>query len=107
MKCSIMSITYLMIGLISQIVYAGEARELIITQNFLNLPVSHEAPQVRLQIRTDGQLFRVFDIQLAERDPQYWAFVDVSELKGKSISLSLKDYEKKHMGIVEIYQDAF
>ncbi len=99
MKCSTMSITYLVLGLISQLVYAGEARELIVTQNFLNLPVSHEAPQVRMQIDTDGQLFRVFDIQLAERDPQYWVFVDVSGLKGKSISLTLKDYEKKHMGI--------
>jgi sucrose-6-phosphate hydrolase SacC (GH32 family) len=103
-KHSIISITVIMMGLISQLVFPAETRVLLITQQFLNLPVSNEVPKVRLQIKNNGELFRVFDIQLAERDPQYWVFVDVSGLKGESISVSLKNYEQKHKGMAEIYQ---
>ncbi len=96
---------FLIIGLNAGSIKADDNREINITKNYLNLPVSNDAPMVRMQIKTADQLFRVFDIQLAETDPQYWVFVDVRALKGQTIHLSLKDYNAVHMGIEAIYQD--
>ena len=56
---------------------ANETRKLNINNKYLNLPVSHQSPMVRMQIKNGDQLFRIFDIQLAEKEPQYWVFVDV------------------------------
>jgi len=39
-------------------------------------------------IGVDGVLKREFPAQLAENSPDYWIFIDVSEFKGKTITLS-------------------
>jgi fructan beta-fructosidase len=105
MKGKIIFIICLIIGLNFGFVKAEETRKLNINKNYLNLPVSRQALEIRLQIKTGDQLFRVFDIQLAETDPQYWVFVDVRALKGQTVHLSLKDYNEVHKGIGAIYQD--
>ena len=105
MKFSNLYFTILIIGLVFQVVKAGESMEFVITKNYLNLPVSNEAPSVRFQIKNDDRLFRIFDIRLAESEPQYWVFVDMRVLKGEPVHLSLKDYDGVHKGIEAIYQD--
>ena len=51
---------------------AGETREIMVTKTYLNLPVSNDAPRVRLEIMSGDDLFRVFDIHLAD---QRFAFI--------------------------------
>ena len=95
----------LIIGLYFGFVKADNCRKLSINKNYLNLPVSNQSPMVRMQIKNDDQLFRVFDIRLAEKEPQYWVFVDVRDLRGESVYLSLVDYDEDHKGLDAVNQD--
>jgi len=84
---------------------AGQTVEIVVNKSYLNLPVSNEAPSVRLAIFKEDQLYRVFDIHLAVKNPEYWVFLDVSNLKGEKIFLAIEDHPQKHFGLDLIFQD--
>ena len=59
-----------------------------ITKRYLNVPVGRQSEMRVYQISVGGmQKFR-FPVQLAERSVDYWIFLDVSEFKGETITLS-------------------
>jgi fructan beta-fructosidase len=62
-------------------------RTIKIDKHYLNLPVKNDAPMRHLTMSVDGEIVREFDIQLAEGKPDFWAFLDVSGYKGKSVQL--------------------
>jgi fructan beta-fructosidase len=64
-----------------------DTRELLLQQRFLNLPVKNHAPKQRLKLLVDGQVVREFEIELAERDPDFWVFLDVGPFQGKRATL--------------------
>jgi fructan beta-fructosidase len=64
-------------------------RELTAERRYLHLPIKNGAPPHRLTVSVDGKPERAFDIELAEGEPEWWAFLDVSEWKGKPLVLSL------------------
>ncbi|HWV71520.1 MAG TPA: DUF4980 domain-containing protein [Pseudosphingobacterium sp.] len=80
------------------------AQEIVIKVNkrFLNLPVAQSQDRCNMQFTIGGQQERVFKIRLASGKPDYWVFVDLSALKGKTIKIS---YDGNNAGLDKIYQD--
>ncbi|MCK5803445.1 MAG: glycoside hydrolase family 32 protein [Lentisphaeria bacterium] len=61
--------------------------KLLIEATNLILPVRNGAAKVVLQLQRDGRMVREFNIELAERDPDWHAFYDVSEFRGETLEL--------------------
>lgn len=72
-----------------------------ITKRYINFPVSH-ATDRKTMTMTDknGELCR-FVIRLAEGEPDYWTFRDVTDLKGRAITLS---YDGSEEALSKVYQ---
>lgn len=54
----------------------------IITHRYLHLPVQSGAPKVQLSVRA-GEHTRLFEIELASGEPDFWVFVDLGESVGQ------------------------
>ncbi len=77
--------------------------ELKITKSYLNIPVNEISRMKLVQISVNGNLKREFPVQLAEDTiDNYWIYIDVTEFKGKTISLSCP---AKAEWLRRIYQD--
>ncbi|WP_114788989.1 DUF4980 domain-containing protein [Niabella yanshanensis] len=81
--------------------YAADTT-ITITKTYLNLPVSQKADRKQMRFETGGKQERFFKIRLADTEPEYWVFCDVTHLKGKTITIK---YEGNSAGIKQIYQD--
>ena len=66
----------------------AQSRTLHISKHYLNIPVAGSSEMHVFQIQVDGVQKREFPAQLAELRPDYWIFIDVSEFKGQTITLS-------------------
>ncbi len=73
-----------------------------IIKKYLNFPVSHKQERRKMTFTVDGKPDLSVVIRLAENEPDYWVFKDVSDLKGKVIKIS---YEGNSPGLSKIYQD--
>lgn len=58
-----------------------------IRQRYLNFPIKNNAPKIRVATLVDGRLEVENQIQLADDQPDWWAFMDVSAWQGKTITL--------------------
>lgn len=65
----------------------GASRAFRVTKRYINLPIKNGAPKQRMSVWVDGQKVREFDIELAEQNPDWWAFTDVACFDGKEITL--------------------
>ncbi|HYH54996.1 MAG TPA: glycoside hydrolase family 32 protein [Anseongella sp.] len=61
-------------------VFKGEKR-------WLALPVKNGAPKRNLELWVEGERERWFDMELAEADPDWYAYLDISRWKGKAMEL--------------------
>lgn len=61
--------------------------ELTITNRYLVLPVRQDAEKKKLFFREGGQCVGEWDIALCEEQPDFFAFLDVAHLIGKTIQL--------------------
>jgi fructan beta-fructosidase len=59
-----------------------------ITRRYLNIPVERASEMRLFQISVGGVQKREFPVQLAEHAIDYWIFLDVSEFKGSTITLT-------------------
>ncbi len=67
-------------------------------QTYLNLPISNSGKLVRARIKYDGTALDQFTIKLAEANPDYWAFFDVTGYQGKSIFMEIENYIRPNFG---------
>ena len=83
---------------------ADTQRVFDLNTNYLNFPVSYdEKDGVTLQLVIDDEVERVFDIYLADSDPDFWVFLDVSKFQGEKALLKTENGEKKK-GLDLVYQ---
>ena len=66
----------------------AQTRTIQITKQYLNVPVERQGEKRIFKITVEGALKREFPAQLAEHAADYWIFLDVSEFKGATITLS-------------------
>ena len=88
--------------LMNVLLLRAEEISIKITKNYLNLPISHKVDRAEMTFTVNGSIERRFDIRLAASNPDYWVFCDVSEFKGKTITIK---YPKNKQGLTLINQD--
>jgi len=62
-------------------------REITVRSRYLHLPVKNGAPKRRMSLRVGGEAVREFEIEIADRDPDFWVFLDLQPFQGKSARL--------------------
>jgi len=64
---------------------------LFIKNQYLHFPVKNGAEKITFQVLLAGEMVREFEVELAVgSEPDWWAFYDVSEFKGKEIVIIAK-----------------
>lgn len=79
-------------------------REIRVTERYLNFPVKTGGPKRKLSLMVDGKTERDFDIELADADPDWWAFIDASTLQGKTIKIKADKLPDNSRGLGAIDQ---
>src|SRR5690606_17896523 len=90
--------TLLFVGLLLS---AGEIK-IKISKKYLNLPVSHRQERNKMTFKVGGQPDLSIVIRLAPDEPDYWVFKDVSNLQGKTLTIT---YEGSDAGLENIFQN--
>jgi len=57
-------------------------------KNWLLLPVKNGAPKQRVEIRVQGKPIRSFDIELADGQPDWYAYLDIRAWKGQTLQIT-------------------
>ena len=85
-------------------VYMADAADIKIkiTKKYINFPISQKADRKTMELSVKEQEPCRFVIRLAEDEPDYWTFRDVSALKGKTVTLT---YDGSEAALSKIYQD--
>lgn len=81
---------------------SAEEIKIKINKKYLNLPVSHQQDRAKMTFKVDGQPDLTVVIRLAPDEADYWVFKDVSNLKGKTLTIS---YDGNSKGLKNLYQD--
>ena len=64
-------------------------RDFTIDKKYLNFPVRHGLKESLMHLIIDGEIVREFEVSLAIDEPDFWVFLDVSEFKGKKVTLQI------------------
>ena len=78
-------------------------RNIEITAKYLNIPADNSKPKMRMKIEIDGKGYREFDIKLAEEEPEYWVFLELSKYMGEEATIILSDRKAEHKGFEKLY----
>lgn len=62
-------------------------RQLTAERKYLQIPVKRGARKHRLSVAVAGKTERTFDVELADDQPDWWAVLDISPWKGKSLTV--------------------
>ncbi len=73
-------------------------------KRYLNLPVKNGASKRVLRLVVNGKTERKFEIELANGEPDWWAFMDLAAFKGKSVSLQVDNLPEDFKGLNAIGQ---
>jgi len=94
------SIALLSLAFIFPVIGQTISKEIIIKkgQTYLNLPIGNSARMVRARIKVNGIALDQFTIKLAENNPDFWTFFDVTDFQGKSIVLEIENYSPPNFG---------
>lgn len=95
--------TYVLMALFSMpfLNVHGAERSLKIKNKYLNIPVSHRVDRKRMTVTAKGVDTLSVVVRLADKEPEYWVFKDMSAYKGKTVTLS---YEGSEESLQQIYQ---
>ncbi len=69
------------------IILQDVTRDIFIDRPYLNFPVKNGAPVKRVTLLVDGKEQPAFDIELADANPDWWAFFDATPYRGKTITV--------------------
>lgn len=81
-----------------------EVLSLKVAKHYLNLPVKNGAPKRTLRLMVDGKTEREFQIELADGEPDWWAFMDLSPFKDKPVVLETDKLPEDSLGLKQIDQ---
>ena len=79
--------------------------ELKLEKKYLNFPVKNEAAQRRTKLIIDGKTVREFEIELADDEPDFWVFLDISMFKAKKATLEVDELDENSKAFSLICQD--
>jgi fructan beta-fructosidase len=79
-------------------------REITVEKRYLNLPVKNGAPMRRMSLAVGGKVEREFDIELADAEPDWWAFMDLAPFAGQRVTLKVDKLREDSTGLSSIEQ---
>jgi sucrose-6-phosphate hydrolase SacC (GH32 family) len=77
-------------------------RELTLEKNYLNLPVKTGGPKRKMSVAIEGQEPREFTIELADGEPDWWAFMDIGSFRGKKATITVNKLSSDSTGLSSI-----
>jgi fructan beta-fructosidase len=80
------------------------SRDIQIEQPYLNFPVKNGAPKRWVTVSVDGKQERAFDIELADGQPDWWAFLDATPFAGKTVIIKVNKLPEGSTGLSSIDQ---
>lgn len=80
-------------------ILSGARRELFLTSRYLNFPVKNGATKRRVSLNIAGERIRDFDIELADSAVDWWAFLDVGELRGQACVIEVDKLREDSRGL--------
>jgi fructan beta-fructosidase len=83
---------------------SGVTREIKVSKAYLNLPVKNGAPKRRMSVVVAGKVERDFEIELANDQPDWWAFMDLVPFRSKTIVLKVDKLPEDSGGLRAIEQ---
>ncbi len=78
--------------------------EIAVEKRYLNLPVKTGAVKRKMRYLIDDRTVREFEIELADGEPGFWVFDDVSEFKGKKLRIEVDDVAPDFKGLAAVEQ---
>ncbi|MBM3891001.1 MAG: glycoside hydrolase family 32 protein, partial [Verrucomicrobia bacterium] len=66
---------------------SDQKREFKIEKRYLNIPIKNGAPKRKVAVSVDGKPEVTLDIELANAEPDWWAFMDTGAWRGKTVTL--------------------
>jgi hypothetical protein len=66
----------------------AQSKQIHAVQRFLNIPIGRQTKLRIFTINEGGSVKRTIPLQLADSTVDYWIYLDISEFKGKTISVS-------------------
>ena len=83
---------------------AGVTRTIVIKKPYLNFPVKTGGPMRHVSVLVDGKTERDFDIELADGQPDWWAFLDATSFLGRTVTLRVNQLPENSSGLSAIDQ---
>ncbi len=74
-------------------------RELTVEKRFLHFPVKNGAPRKKIEVLRAGTAVRFFDIELADAEPDWWAFLNVTEWKGERLTIKVNTLREESQAL--------
>ena len=71
------------------IIHQNVTRNIVIEKPYLNFPVKNGAAKKRVSLLLDGKEQHGFDIELADGEPDWWAFLDATRYRGQTITVKV------------------
>ena len=68
---------------------ADLAREMTLDHRYLNVPVKAGALRRTISVLVDGRVVRAFEVELADGQPDFWAFTDLGTWRGHPATIRL------------------
>lgn len=79
-------------------------RELALKKHYLNFPVKNGAPKRLVSLLVNGKQARQFEIELADAEPDWWAFLDVTPFRGRNVTIQVDKLREDSQGLNAIEQ---
>jgi fructan beta-fructosidase len=86
------------------VIVTNAKRDLQAQKRYLNLPIKKGAPKRQMSVLVNGTAERQFEIELADADPDWWAFLDLTPFQGKTVTLQVDQLREGSQGLKQIYQ---
>jgi fructan beta-fructosidase len=99
-------VAVLFLALCSPFAWSAEvgAHEFKIEHRYLNFPIKNGATKRRVSTLVDGRVEVRNDMELADADPDWWAFMDVSAWRGQTLTLLVDSLPANSAALISVEQ---
>ncbi len=80
------------------------SHEWILEKSYLNLPIKDGAEKRKATFHVEGQEPQSFEIELADGEPDWWAFIDTGRFKGRKATLTVDELPEDSIALKQITQ---
>jgi len=79
-------------------------RDIVIGKRYLNLPIKTGERKRSVQLLVDGRPEVRLDVELANGDPEWWAFVDATAWRGKTVTIIVDKLPEDSRALTQVDQ---